>query len=414
MVHMSQHNRRIWVQALGGDRLERAQAAFATRRVPRTAMQTLVGGTVRPRSGDLVLASVSRLGQHQWIARPDGRRAALHLHDEIIVAYADRYATDQFESHVPDNLGPTQLVASGGIAARMITRSRDVRAATDILPLGLIGDDRGRPLNVADFALEPEPPADQRPRTICVLGTSMNSGKTTTVHALVHGLDRAGARPGAAKATGTGAGGDYWVMLDAGAHRMLDFTDVGLASTYRRAMPVIERTFSELVNHLTVSGCGVNLIEVADGIYQRETAALIESPVFRDMVDAIVFASADAMGAAAGVAHLRSLDLPIVAVAGRITRSPLATREAEAVTGLPVLTLPQLGDPTAICGLLGLDPSLLNAPLDAPPPAWPITVPGLGDSTLAPNVARDVGEWPAEDEFVFSDEVTVVQLSDQR
>lgn len=104
---MPQSSRRIWVQSFDPARRDRAQAAFSTRRIPRDAMRTLVGGTVRPRSGDLVLAIVTRLGQHQRIERPDGRRAALHLGDEIIVAYADRYATDQFESHVPDTLGPT-------------------------------------------------------------------------------------------------------------------------------------------------------------------------------------------------------------------------------------------------------------------------------------------------------------------
>jgi hypothetical protein len=377
-------------------------------------MRTLIGGTVRPRSGDLVLASVTRLGQHQRIERPDGRRAGLHQGDEIIVAYADRYATDQFESHVPDTLGPTQLVASGGIASSMISRSRDVRNATDIMPLGLVGDERGRPLNVADFALEPPPSPEHRPRTIAVLGTSMNSGKTTTIHAIVHGLSRAGSRPGATKVTGTGSGGDYWVMIDAGAHRMLDFTDVGLASTYRQSMPVIERKFRELVDHLTVSGAQVNLVEVADGIYQRETAPLIQAQIFRSTVDAIVFAAGDAMGAAAGVAHLRSLDLNVVAVAGRITRSPLSVREAEGATGLPVLTLPQLGDPASISDVLGLDSALLRTPGVAPPPAWPISVPGLEGSAAEPNVTTDDVDWPVEDEFILSSEVAVIEMTDQR
>lgn len=297
----------------------------------------------------------------------------------------------------------------------MISRSRDVRNATDIVPLGLIGDDRGRPLNVADFALErPEPPP-ARPPTIAVLGTSMNSGKTTTIHAMVHGLSRAGARPGATKVTGTGSGGDYWVMIDAGAHIMLDFTDVGLASTYRQAMPVIERKFSELLDHLTASGSGVNLVEVADGIFQRETAPLIESDVFRSTVDVIVFAAADAMGAAAGVSHLRSLGLKIAAVAGRITRSPLATREAEGATGLPVLTLTQLGDPSVVSDLLGLDGQPFQAPQDVPVSAWPIFVPGLEGAPDAPNVTSDdVVGWPADDEFVFSDDVAVVPLTEQR
>ena len=69
----------------------------------------------------------------------------------------------------------------------------------------------------------------------------MNAGKTTTNRYLVHSLNRLGARPGATKVTGTGSGNDYWVMLDAGAHQMLDFTDVGLASTYLQPITLLER-----------------------------------------------------------------------------------------------------------------------------------------------------------------------------
>ena len=188
--------RQIVVCSFHDDRLARAKTGFATRRVPRSAMRTLVSGTVRPRAGDLVLAVVERLGQHRRIEQPDGRRATLHVGDEIVVAYADRYAPDQYESHVPNSLGPAQLVASGGIASQVLSRSRDVRSATDIMPVGLVADERGRPLNVADFALPLADRGVERPPTIAVLGTSMNSGKTTTVHYLVHGLSRAGSRPG--------------------------------------------------------------------------------------------------------------------------------------------------------------------------------------------------------------------------
>ena len=111
----------------------------------------------------------------------------------------------------------------------------------------------------ADFALEPHIRTVDRPPTVAVIGTSMNSGKTTTIQYLVHGLSRTGVRPGATKVTGTGSGGDYWVMIDAGAHRMLDFTDAGLASTYRQPMELVERVFSRLVDHLAGSGTASTL-----------------------------------------------------------------------------------------------------------------------------------------------------------
>ncbi|MGH3727163.1 MAG: hypothetical protein ACRDTU_00235 [Micromonosporaceae bacterium] len=357
---MSRRRRRVTVQKLTVPRLEKAKAAFTTRRVPRNRMRTLVSGTVRPRSGDLVLAAVTRIGQHRKIEQPNGRRAMLHVGDEILVTYADRYAPDQFEAQVPHDLGRAQLVAAGGVAATMLSRSRDVRNATDILPIGLVGDSYGRALNLSDFGLKAVKPDRPRPRTIAIIGTSMNSGKTTTIQHMVHSLSSAGVATGATKVTGTGSGGDYWVMLDAGALRMLDFTDAGLASTYRQPISTVERVVRQLVDHLTHARSDVNFVEVADGVYQRETALLLQSKVFHSLVDAVLFTAADAAGAAAGVAELRRAGLDVVGVTGRLTRSPLAIREAERAVELPVFTRAQLADPKTVCELIGLSPTLLG------------------------------------------------------
>ncbi|MEO5704930.1 MAG: DUF1611 domain-containing protein [Candidatus Limnocylindrales bacterium] len=333
------------VSKLPADRRDAAKPGFTTRRVPPAAMQTLLSGALRPRSGDLVLAVVERLGQHTRVELPTGRKARLMVGDEIIVTYADRYAPDQYESHVPRHLGITELVASGGIASHVLSKSSAVRSATRLRPIGLIGDENGRALNVADFALKPVTPVLDRPPVIAVIGTSMNSGKTTTITHLAHGLHLAGKQPGVTKVTGTGSGNDFWVQVDAGAHRMLDFTDAGFASTYRVPMHHVERIFSELLDHLAASQSGAILVEVADGLYQQETAQLIDSPVFREAVDGVIFAAGEAMGAAQGVSHLRSMGLPVFAVSGRLTSSPLATREAKVACELPVLTLDELHTP---------------------------------------------------------------------
>jgi hypothetical protein len=336
-------------------------------------MTHLVQGSVRPRSGDLVLARVDRIGQHSRLELCTGRRARLFVGDEIIVAYADRYAPDQFEAAVPLRLGPTQLVASGGIASQMLSRSQDVRRATDITPIGLIADRRGVPLNIGDFGLIPLSVPEERPPTIAVVGTSMNAGKTTTVHRIVHALARAGHRPGATKVTGTGSGADYWVMLDAGAKRMLDFTDVGLASTYRIDMAIVERKAVELTGHLAISGCGAIVVEVADGLFQGETARLIDSESFTSRIDGWILAATDAMGAVGGSVVLQGLGLRVMGLAGRFTRSPLAIREVSNASDLPILGPERLSDVVTASSLLGLEPPrtqitssiALDAPLEA-------------------------------------------------
>ena len=234
----------------------------------------------------------------------------------------------------------------------------------------------------------------------------MNSGKTTTIHFMVHGLSRAGVRAGVTKVTGTGSGGDYWVMIDAGAHRMLDFTDGGLASTYRQPMSLISKTFLELLDHLSDSGTDVNFVEVADGIYQQETSRMIESETFRSSVDVVLFAAGDAMGATAGVTHLRGLGLNVAAVSGRITRSPLATREVQAALGMPVLGLAELDDPVAVSALIGLPAAVLDQRAPAPAIPWPATEPSM-EQTGAP-----VG--PIADAAILAEEHTVIQMTEQR
>lgn len=373
--------RETWVRILPHEIRIAAKRSFATRRVPLDAMRTLVGGAIRPRSGDVVVARVERLGHHRHIEQPHGRRSLLHVDDLVIVAYADRYATDQFESYVPRHLGPVNLVASGGIASAAVSRSRSVRTATDIVPIGLIGDEAGRPLNVADFRLPTLTPPAERPRTIGVLGTSMNAGKTTTIHHMAHGLSKVGMRPGVTKATGTGSGNDYWVMLDAGAHMMLDFTDAGLASSFRQPTSVLEEVMTQLVANLSLGGSRVNFVEIVDGVFQRDNRSLLESAVVHDLIDCVVLAASDAMGAAQGLRSLTDHGFEVVAVSGTLTKSPLAVHEAEDELGLPIWGLTELGAPEIIAPVLGIDSALLAPPAPPQPAAWPIDLAGLENAS---------------------------------
>jgi predicted GTPase len=183
-----------------------------------------------------------------------------------------------------------------------------------------------------------------QPITIAAIGTSMNAGKTTTAAYLIRGLVNAGLKVGAAKLTGTGAGGDRWLMIDAGADLVIDFTDAGFASTHRVPLAELERIMTTLTAHLQNAGVDAIVLEVADGLFQEETSALLCSSVFRQTVNGIIFSAADSMGAASGANWLYDHDLPVVAISGKLTAAPLAVREAQGATGLPVMGLDQLSD----------------------------------------------------------------------
>ncbi len=331
-------------------RLVRAKCAFTTRRMNLRAVQglTLLSGEgILPHPGDLVLAEVTVIGQHKRVELATGRRASLYLGDEVVVTYAGRYAPDQFEAEVPPDLSACQLVAGGGLAARVVTQHADMDAATELMPVGLIADSRGRVLNVRDGRIAARPPRSRlsaHPMTIVVAGTSMNSGKTTTVAAITHGLTAAGLRVGAMKVTGTGAGGDPFLFADAGAAEVLDFTDAGYASTYRVPVAKLAEAFTTLHGELAARGVDAIVVEIADGILQQETAALLREPVVAQRTGGMVFAAGDALGAVNGVTRLRELGLPVLAASGILTCSPLAVREAQSILDVPVYSPEDLGD----------------------------------------------------------------------
>lgn len=348
------------MEILDRGRLHAAKMAFSTRRVSEERMQTLLGGSRRPRSGDLVLARVAAVGSHKRIELPTGRRAALFEGDEIILAYGARYAPDQYEAYVPDDLGACHMVAAGGVAARATSWHDRLSGPTEIQPLGLVGDGAGQPVNLMDFAL----PAFNGPMPVCVFavfGTTMNSGKTTTAAALVKGFSEAGCRVGAAKVTGTGAGGDLWLMRDFGAAEVLDFTDAGYPTTFGTDHQALLQASQNLICALGTRGCGVAVIEIADGLFQDETAALAASAEFQSLLSGTFFAAGDAMGAVAGSRHLADLGHDVLGISGSLTRSPLAMREAAAMAPAPVHTLAELINPAVAARWLSGSGALLAA-----------------------------------------------------
>jgi hypothetical protein len=323
-------------RSLSTARVRRAKRAFTTRRVPQKDMMTLLSGDLSPSSGDLVLATVKELGKHRRIEQLSGRRAMLLPGDEIIVCYGNRYAPDQFEALVSDDLGLCDLVAGGGIAAREVNRHERMLPPTKVQPIGLIGGADANPLNVFDYRVRSKS-KDIPSHIVLVTGTSMNSGKTFTAASLVRGMKQSGYRVAGIKATGTGSGGDLWKMKDMGADVVLDFTDAGFSSTYKIADKEIERGVFSLLNCAKKRNCDYAIVEVADGLQHEETATLLRATSLRSIVSGVVFSAYDSLGAKAGVDWLKQHGYRVLAISGKIAQSPLAMREA-AVTGSPVLT----------------------------------------------------------------------------
>lgn len=181
--------------------------------------------------------------------------------------------------------------------------------------------------------------------TILVVGASMDSGKTTAAYSVVHGLSQSGARVCAGKLTGTAAAKDLFLMEDAGAIKVLDFTDIGHSSTAKCNRQELWNIVTAIGSHLSILQPDYMVLEIADGLVQRETEMLLELLQEHQYIDYTVYTCNDSLGVQAGVQRLRQYDLNVVAVSGWAACSPLAAQEAQRHTDIPVLQPEELSDP---------------------------------------------------------------------
>ena len=327
-------------------RMKRIKQSYVTRRLPLAQRYRLRSDKVALAAGDIVLAQIVSIGQHRRIELPTGRRAELHLGDEVLLACGARYAADQFEAAPPKRLGPCSMVAAGGLAAVLSAKHSKMKASTKIEAIAVLCDEAGRKVNLRDFALEaphPHSTSTPTPPIVTVVGASMNAGKTTAAAAIIRGLTAGKLNVAACKITGTGAGCDAWKYLDAGAISVLDFTDAGRASTVGLDLSELEQIARTLIN-ACAADADIIVVEIADGLLQAETSALLQSPMFRSLTDSIVYAAGDPMAAAAGVDRLRAWGYEPALVSGILTASPIAMREAQAIINVPIVTSSFLTD----------------------------------------------------------------------
>lgn len=312
---------------------------FATRAVPLEEMAGITSAAgVVPRVGDVVLAEVISVGKNKTIEDRQGRSLYLFPGDKVVGAFGNRYATDQYEGYVPRKTeGHCDMLSVGGVFGELTSRHAAMAAPTRLGVLGRVSDRAGHPVNQLGYALEAGSGAGET-EVIAVVGSSMNSGKTTTAGTIARALSRTGYRVAAMKATGTAAGKDSRFYESCGAWPVLDFTSVGYPSTYMLGEEELLWIYDSLLGSLGATKPDYVVVEVADGIFQRETRMLLDSEEFRTSVDHLFFAASDSLSAESGVRFLQRYGLPLRATGGSVTQSALASREAEEAAGLPCLS----------------------------------------------------------------------------
>lgn len=345
--------------------LDQFKRTYATHLAPDHALTGFAQPRAEPRIGDLIAAEVLSIGKHSAIESVNGLTLHIFPGDRIIGVFGYRYATDQFEGVVPTAWREQcDLLSIGGVCGEVVSAHSAMGTPTRLRLLGAVYNEQGQPANLRHFT-RATPKRLHTGQVILVVGTSMNSGKTTTVGTLARALSRAGFRVAAAKVTGTAAGKDGRFFVSCGASPVLDFTHCGLPSTAMLGREELLGVYHELLNRLATSKPDYTIVEIADGIFQRETRMLLENPTVRASVDHLFFAAGDSLGAECGVRRLYEAGWPLRAVAGLVTASPLACREVEEETGVLCLSIARMLD-GSLLELLGIGEALAIGTVGTP------------------------------------------------
>ncbi len=290
-----------------------------------------------PRVGDVIVVRVDRVGYHSTIITRENRKLRIYAGDLVVGVLGNRYATDAYEAEV-DGLDRLSLLTAGGMVGTVRSSHEEMARPTSVSFVGFAVDVRGQRINLKERLFHPTA-TETVPACplLVVVGTGMNSGKTTVVSLILHGLRRRGARVAAAKITGSVSNRDVDEMRSADALAVLDFSDYGFPSTYLTDPEELALLWREILADASKSGPDLLVVEIADGILERETAMILRDPAFRRRVSGLILSADSSLAALAGVEELRALGYPLLGVSGAFTSAPLYVREFQQRSDVPVL-----------------------------------------------------------------------------
>lgn len=297
-----------------------------------------------PEVGDVVYGKVTRLGHHQNMENRSGRIHQVNVGSKALFVFGNRYAPDHYEGVIPDQFAlDVDLMARSGVIGNVRFKNSILQDPTRVRILGYVVNKEGEVLNTRDYpAFKPartavKDPKKKRAKLILVVGTAMNSGKSVSASACCWALASMGYDVRASKITGTASLKDILHMNDAGASIYNDFTSFGYPSTYLCEESELLRIFNETDLKYGNTASNYWVVELADGILQRETAMLLGSEDVQSRIHRLIFCAGDALGAVGGIQVLKDqFGLTPDAISGVCSSAPLAREELQHFTSVPV------------------------------------------------------------------------------
>jgi hypothetical protein len=301
-----------------------------------------------PQVGDVAIFEVVSLGKHLTIQGSNEKLVKIMPGDFIMGAFGHRYATEQFEGYIPTQCQRDfHILGAGGTVGIVASvHAKFSGGPTKLQIVGYATNCRGEVINTKTLEqnrmLSFSGRAAAATKVILSIGSSMDSGKTTTAAYLVHGLAKQGKSVVFIKLTGTVYTKDRDLSYDLGAAGVLDFSEYGFPSTYMCEEGELLDLYESLVSKSLEFDPEYVIMEIADGIYQRETQMLLTNQRFMSTVHNVIFSACDSLSAVCGIDTLKKWNITPFGLCGMFTTSPLLMKEVNHNCNVPVFTLQTL------------------------------------------------------------------------
>jgi hypothetical protein len=331
--------------------LPRIKKSYICAGIPAEDIAADLNSFYVPKVGDVAVFEVLKIGKHTNIQGEDKRLVTILPGDQIMAAFGTRYATEQFEGYLPDTCQEIfHILGAGGTVGLVHSAHKKFEGGgpTVLKIVGYVVDSKGTVINTKWLQVPRKKTFSGRmsylSKIILSVGSSMDSGKTTTAAYMVNGFKRSGKKAAFIKLTGTVYTKDTDLVYDLGADMVANFGDYGFPSTYMCNENELLDLFESLVADVSKVQPDYIVIEIADGIYERETKMLLNNKRFMSVVDEVVFSGGDSMSAVHGVEKLQQWGIEPLALSGLFTASPLLMREVAENCGTPVFNIQQLAE----------------------------------------------------------------------
>lgn len=321
----------------------RLKKTIVSRDIKSYVLNADIVDTYKMKAGDLGVFEILEIGKHENAQMVDGKNRSIFPGDQIVAAFADRYATSQYEGYVPEGPLPEyHIIGAGGVIGIVKTKNyalKDIEPTTVRL-VGYCCDANGQIINTKFYQKQRKQFRGETPcKVILSIGSTMDSGKTTTAAFTSRGLAVAGNKVAFIKLTGTCYIRDREFVYDCGADVVTDFSDMGYPSTYMSSKEEILDIYQSLLDRLAAEKPDYIVMEIADGLMQRETMFLLQDQAFMQTISKVIFSCGDSLSAFHGVHLLREWGIEVTAISGRFTMSPLLVHEVQDHIKIPVFTI---------------------------------------------------------------------------